>query len=1171
MLDHSHICFPEGIRKTLSNNDDQNNKLRDQFKKAIDSLSKRRFSQGLYVKKLHGMKSTFQGVKKNILEARLDQKERLLFDYSPRYCKNCKKIISHIRILDYVFDHDDVNKRARRLNLGIDDETWKTWDDVQSEKITATDGMPGYKDYFAGELDLTKEYLEGSGQWYLAEQADLELFVQKPDKAFELLLTKEQSNCQRKIGPVLINGSAGSGKTILGVYQLAQAVKANPECKALYVTYFKHLQEEVRDLFSAIVPDHKIAEKIGQPGVCFLTFQELCDSLIPDKERKAVISIKEFSSWIAKYPGYQNIDINYVWTEIMCVIKGLITEDAFKKDLFKTSEMLSSNEYLDLGDKEAVYISRSERDRAYEITLKYQEYLDAKKLSDEPGLAREAIRHVVEPMVDMIVADEIQDLSQIQIELLFHLLPYATKGQGLFLTGDLQQVITSNSFRWENIRNLFYYRSAEMPQLNRLRFNFRSRAPIVKMANKILEIRQKKVGRYSDETEPEHPIIAYGDLIPGICNLDEDEFCAVLHEMGTFGIDIIVRSKLEKDRLQRVLKSESIWTIEETKGLGLNDVILWRLADETLGAKFSEFILQPDKSSPFSELAHEFNRIYVAITRVCRNIIVYEESSSSQLWDRLIENSILNQVLVGDIDRYLHVLRTPQDAYDRGMYFFKKEQYSVALEAFEKAQDSTMIRKTKAYLCNTPEEYAEMAELFEQAGEDLEAKKFWGKAEQPLRLAKCLCVLNEFKDAAVIYEEHGKYLLAAEQWGRAGNYVKAANCYDRGEKYLEAAENWELAEKYFEAAVCWEKIEEFARAAKCYEKIKDYHSAAVAWEKAESFQHAAENWEKIRQWLQAGRCWELIGEYEKAARCWEHAKEYQKAGLAWEAAKCYLNAARIYEFELQLLDRAAKNWALAKKYDSAAGCWNKFGRWAKAAVCWELNGEIKQAGEIWEANHKYKRAAELWEKCGDFSRARICWDKNGEPAKIIEFQIRLNKFEDVAQSYADKEDFTNAAVYFEKAGLLDKAANCSENGKDFGMAARIWDLAERYSDAGRCWEIALKFDSAAASWIKCHEYPQAAKCYEQSGEKIKAAECWEQSATETKEKNSWISAMNLYAEVGNTGKSLFCKVQLLILDGKYKDAGQRAEKKLRNFELAEVCYKKARDYGALKRLRERTD
>ena len=137
------------------------------------------------------------------------------------------------------------------------------------------------------------------------------------------------------------------------------------------------------------------------------------------------------------------------WSEIRSIIKGACLNP--KRDL------LDMKEYRELGRSRSAYLHQ-DREVIYKIAQQYQKWLKEKKRYDEIDLCRQAIRQLQSqrlPGYGTIVCDEVQDLTELQLEFIFLLNGKAGK---VFFTGDLNQIINPSGFRWEEVNSHFYRR-----------------------------------------------------------------------------------------------------------------------------------------------------------------------------------------------------------------------------------------------------------------------------------------------------------------------------------------------------------------------------------------------------------------------------------------------------------------------------------------------------------------------------------------------------------------------------------------------------------------------------------------------------------------------------------------------------------------------------------------
>ena len=339
-----------------------------------------------------------------------------------------------------------------------------------------------------------REEITGGVRWYVVPErllVDEERWQELMDQGaeeLELKLTAEQYAVVRAPGPVLLSGSAGSGKTTIAVHRLAAAVGAAERVRALYLTYSTWLRDHARRLFGDLLA---CRGEILPASPEFLTVHELYRTLIVTSGGAPpgpVVDYPEFARW---YEGqFRRADAALAWEEIRGIVKGA--------SLDPSRSFLSREEYEALGRKRAPAFV-AERARLHQVARRWQEHLDAGRRLDEIDLCRLALAAVpADGFYDHLVCDEAQDLAEIQMELLLRLVPGRSLG-GLFLAGDPQQVINPSGFRWaevrSRIRDRFLDRARPAPELVVLTKNFRSVRGLVELANEVLAFKRDRTGR----------------------------------------------------------------------------------------------------------------------------------------------------------------------------------------------------------------------------------------------------------------------------------------------------------------------------------------------------------------------------------------------------------------------------------------------------------------------------------------------------------------------------------------------------------------------------------------------------------------------------------------------------------------------------------------------------
>jgi superfamily I DNA/RNA helicase len=179
------------------------------------------------------------------------------------------------------------------------------------------------------------------------------------------------------------------------------------------------------------------------------------------------------------------------------------------KSLSKQSKIagqkhLSLFEYEMHGKKKAPNFQFN-RKEIYQIFEWYENKLKAGGLWDELDLVRDVTTVISERdwsghQYDLVVCDEIQDLTDMQEDLLFYLVK---NPNNLLLAGDTKQIINPSGFRWEETKRHFFERGLSVPELHFLTLNFRSSGSIVELSNILLDLKQEFLGVSSGEGKEE--------------------------------------------------------------------------------------------------------------------------------------------------------------------------------------------------------------------------------------------------------------------------------------------------------------------------------------------------------------------------------------------------------------------------------------------------------------------------------------------------------------------------------------------------------------------------------------------------------------------------------------------------------------------------------------------
>ncbi len=434
-----------------------------------------------------------------------------------------------------------------------------------------------------------------------------------------------QETVYRQTPPLIVVGSAGSGKTALTLEKLKHA-----EGEVLYVTHSAYLAASARDLYYANGFEHA-----GQEAV-FLSYREFVESLRVPVGREA--TWRDFAGWFARMrQGFKDIDGHQAFEEI----RGVIAAGA--------GGVLSREAYRALGVRQSIFAEEN-RDPLYDLFEKYRAWLAEAKLYDLNLVAQEWLA-LAAPRYDFVVVDEVQDLTIAQLALVLKTL----KKPGHFLLcGDSNQIVHPNFFSWGQVKSLFWRdpQLAERQELRVLSANFRNGLEATRAANQLLKIKQRRFG--SIDRESNFLVQAVGGEAGQVALLADKE--AVLRDLNqqirqSTQFAVLVMRDEDKAAARQYFATPLLFSIHEAKGLEYRNIVLYRFVSDhrgefneiaagvekgDLAADTLDYRRAKDKTDKSLEVYKFFvNALYVALTRATQNLYVIESDTTHPLFGLL--------------------------------------------------------------------------------------------------------------------------------------------------------------------------------------------------------------------------------------------------------------------------------------------------------------------------------------------------------------------------------------------------------------------------------------------------------------------------------------------------------------------------------------------------------
>lgn len=1101
----------------------QKRRLREKFEYLENGI----WDTGLKVKKLKGISQ------KVIFEARVSKGDRIIFTLG--------KYGALIAIYIWgIVKHDDINKAFLSILphnapfLNFEPEYQREYPEMIIDELDETN-------FTQEAIDQKTSENYGPQKWLvLGDEEWKRLLLSSDPENFNihLYLSAEQEAVLKKDPPLLLSGTAGSGKTTISVYYLLKDKLQNKKC--LFLTYSPYLKDFSERIYSGLIAKSSI--EYTRPH--FYTFHGLLKDILVRSGMEFPLNkeagLREFLNIFRNHKLAQKYDGELVWEEIRAIIKGAkppfslqkcklllksytgqgelhikelknylyalknlefiekIERLIQKKSLYNsydefiqalsmnspsqdahiqilneiqrliekrvkniTEPLLSYQEYLLLGKKRAPNFLYNRED-IYSIAQYYQEKIEELGMYDEIDLCRSALQHLDRTgdafSYDFIVCDEVQDYSDVQIALIFRL---AKNYQDILFTGDPKQIINPSGFRWEEVKNKFYERGIQVPDVYKLNLNFRCVGNIVKLSNALLDLKQRLIGLTGSEQKEDWKFNGRPPYL--IHGIEEEKTLGQMQLIGA-GQIILVRDKNEQKRLKKTLKTELVFTINEAKGLEFDTVFLWKFILDKKSADLWRKIKdnQSLDQSHCPHIRHEINLLYVAITRARNTFIVYDGKTPSNIWGLDIFNDLLYKT--GD-ETVLHQIwqrvSTPKEWEKQGDYFFERRFYSAATECYKNAGNLPKSEISQAHDHEQKKRYRHAARLFakhriyikaaenyENAGEYQEAIPLWKKAKKPKNLQNCMIKM---------YEQNGSFNKAAGEWLKLKNTEMAIKDFIKAGNHLKAAGLYHAKRQYKIAGEHYEKGGDFGLAAVCYEKIKAIDKAANLYYKAGALQKAAKFYKKLKNHNMLIRCYSGLKDYYNCALIYERQKKYDYAIkhfsiFAENNHAVLLKEAKEMEKKHRLTKAAIRYAALGNFKLSSPILFNKK-QYELALTGFKAINAHEEAAACYRKMKQHYEAALEYEK----SQTRSKWQHTQDALRQYLRENPLQRGKRADKLYAEGESMKKAGAY-EKALARFMAINHTE-----GIKSIYFDHLERHEEA--------------ISYFLNHNHPQTALEY----------------------------------------------------------------------------------------------
>ncbi|NOR57846.1 MAG: AAA family ATPase [Sulfurimonas sp.] len=297
------------------------------------------------------------------------------------------------------------------------------------------------------------------------------------EKIFEKLNESQSQAVKQSEGPVLILAGAGSGKTTTIVSRLAYLVEVLgiPASNTLTLTFTNKAAKEMRERALDMIEDVSYPPLLctfHKFGLLFLKFHI---HLLNRQNNFVVIDTDDKKRIIKKINS--EIPTPLIASEISRYKNSLLTPD----DAYKQAELFNYQQIAKVYEEYEAYLTENNLvDFDDLIALTY------KLLDENPDLALKTSQKY-----QYIMIDEYQDTNELQLKLLQKL---CSSHNNLCVVGDDDQSIYG--WRGAHIRNIMEFdQDFKGTSTFKLENNYRSKEPILKVANALIEHNRSRLGK----------------------------------------------------------------------------------------------------------------------------------------------------------------------------------------------------------------------------------------------------------------------------------------------------------------------------------------------------------------------------------------------------------------------------------------------------------------------------------------------------------------------------------------------------------------------------------------------------------------------------------------------------------------------------------------------------
>ncbi len=457
-------------------------------------------------------------------------------------------------------------------------------------------------------------------------------------------------------------GVSGSGKTCVLIHRAVRLAEKYPGEKILIVTLNKSLSKLIEKLVAVLLSNQNKSHL--KENIEITSFWELCKNLLMTFDLSGKIAHRIFNITTDK----QGETIDEVWEEFYTckfnnvdadilfpihqtlLLRKILPQDYLKQEFDWIRSAFAADErekYLTV-ERDGRFIPFPVEDRKIILSAlkSWEEKMDFVGASDYLGLATALYNYInqIKPTYRSILVDEIQDFGTIELKIIRKLA--LEQPNDLFICGDIAQQVYNKQHKIRNagitilpegyVKILKNYRNSR-EILEAAYSVFSKNISTEKLNSEDFEILNPEFANFSSPkpflrkgNDLSHEFKSAYNYLKQLLNTDIKEkgciaFCGIsIFELSAFGS--LFNLPVLDGEMDLAVGNIFISDLEQTKGFEFDKMIVINCNQNVF----------PNVSLPEEEWFREISKLYVAMTRAKKELVI----SYSQNYSTIFENSL---------------------------------------------------------------------------------------------------------------------------------------------------------------------------------------------------------------------------------------------------------------------------------------------------------------------------------------------------------------------------------------------------------------------------------------------------------------------------------------------------------------------------------------------------